>query len=64
VVLHQREPLEYASRLASRDAPVVQAMRELASQYPRYGYRKIRIFLARRGHAAGGRTSSHVRSAA
>ncbi len=25
-------------------------MRELAGQYPRYGYRKIRIFLARRGH--------------
>ena len=26
------------------------AARELAGQYPRYGYRKIRIFLARRGH--------------
>ncbi len=26
-------------------------MRELAAQYPRYGYRKIRIFLARPGHA-------------
>ena len=26
-------------------------MRELAAQYPRYGYRKIRIFLARQGHA-------------
>ncbi len=25
-------------------------MRELAGQYPRYGYRKILIFLARRGH--------------
>ena len=25
-------------------------MRELAGQYPRYGYRKIRVFLARRGH--------------
>ncbi len=25
-------------------------MRELAGQYPRYGYRKIRIFLARQGH--------------
>ena len=25
-------------------------MRELVGQYPRYGYRKIRIFLARRGH--------------
>jgi putative transposase len=45
-----RSTLGYASRLATRDAPVVAAMRELAGQYPRYGYRKIRIFLARRGH--------------
>jgi putative transposase len=46
-----RSSLRYVSRLPVRDAPVVQAMRELAAQYPRYGYRKIRIFLARRGHA-------------
>jgi len=45
-----RSTLGYTSRLAERDAPVVAVMRELASQYPRYGYRKIRIFLARRGH--------------
>ena len=45
-----RSTLGYASRLAARDAPVVQAMGELAGQYPRYGYRRIRIFLARRGH--------------
>lgn len=25
-------------------------MRDLSSQYPRYGYRRIHIFLARRGH--------------
>jgi len=45
-----RSTLGYASRLATRDQPVVDAMRELAGQYPRYGYRKIRIFLARQGH--------------
>ena len=45
-----RSTLGYTSRLAERDAPVVAVMRELASQYPRYGYRKIRIFLARQGH--------------
>ena len=45
-----RSRLRYVSRLAVRDAPVVAAMRELAAQYPRYGYRKIRIFLERRGH--------------
>jgi len=45
-----RSTVGYVSRLARRDAPVLQAMRALAGQYPRYGYRKIRIFLARQGH--------------
>src|SRR3984957_15065013 len=46
-----RSTLGYQSRLARRDAPVVAAMRTLAGQYPRYGYRKVRIFLARQGQA-------------
>lgn len=46
-----RSSLRYESRLAKRDAPVVAAMRELAAQYPRYGYRRIQVFLARRGHS-------------
>jgi putative transposase len=46
-----RSTLDYQSRLASRDAPVVATMRDLAAQYPRYGYRRIRIFLQRAGHA-------------
>jgi putative transposase len=46
-----RSSLRYESRLANRDAPVVALMRELAAQYPRYGYRRIQVFLARRGHA-------------
>jgi putative transposase len=29
---------------------VVEAMRRLAAQYPRYGYRRVRIFLMREGH--------------
>lgn len=45
-----RSTLGYQSRLVARDAPVVVAMRGLAAQYPRYGYRKMRIFLARHGH--------------
>ena len=40
----------YTSRLAIRDRPVLDAMRRLAGQYPRYGYRRIRIFLQREGH--------------
>ena len=45
-----RSAVGYVSRLQQRDAPAVRAMRTLAGQYPRYGYRKIRIFLSRQGH--------------
>lgn len=45
-----RSTLGYESRLARRDAPVLTVMRELAGQYPRYGYRRIQVFLGRRGH--------------
>ena len=45
-----RSTLFYESRLAKRDAPALAVMRELAAQYPRYGYRRIQVFLARRGH--------------
>ena len=45
-----RSTIGYQSRLTERDAPVVAAMRRLAAQYPRYGYRRIRIFLKREGH--------------
>ena len=34
-----------------RDAPAVTVMKELALQYPRYGYRRIQVFMGRRGHA-------------
>ena len=40
----------YESRLAKRDAPVIAVMRELAAQYPRFGYRRIQVFLERRGY--------------
>jgi putative transposase len=45
-----RSTVGYQSRLATRDAPAVAVMHELAAQYPRYGYRRIQVFLARRGH--------------
>jgi putative transposase len=52
-----RSTLGYHSRLAVRDAPALEVMRSLAGQYPRYGYRRIRIFLARAGHVlSAGRT--------
>jgi putative transposase len=48
-----RSTLGYTSRLGARDAAVVAPLRTLAAQYPRYGYRTIRIFLERQGHVLG-----------
>jgi putative transposase len=45
-----RSTMGYQPRMAAKDAPVMAAMRELSSQYPRYGYRRIHIFLGRRGY--------------
>jgi putative transposase len=45
-----RSTLGYQSRLVHKDAPVLAAMRELAARYPRYGYRRIQVFLERQGH--------------
>lgn len=45
-----RSSLHYESRLAIRDAPVLSAMSILSAQYPRYGYRRIHIFLERQGY--------------
>lgn len=46
-----RASVHYESVLAKQDAPVVERMRELAETYPRFGYRRIRVFLAREGYA-------------
>ena len=45
-----RSALSYASRKAAKDAPAIGRMKALSAQYPRYGYRRIRIFLGRDGH--------------
>ena len=45
-----RSGLEYRSVRTERDAPMLDAMKRLAAQYPRYGYRRIRVFLRREGH--------------
>ncbi|MFW1582058.1 IS3 family transposase, partial [Vibrio parahaemolyticus] len=44
-----RSGLRYELRLPGKDAPVIAAMRTLSAQYPRYGCRRIRIFLRRQG---------------
>jgi putative transposase len=40
----------YEPKMPAKDGPVITVMRDLSSQYPRYGYRRIHIFLARSGH--------------
>ena len=44
-----RSTLTYELRLPAKDALVIEAMKSLSAQYPRYGYRRIRIFLRRQG---------------
>ena len=46
-----RSALSYVPRKAAIDAPAVARMSELARVYPRYGYRRIQVFLGRDGHA-------------
>ena len=45
-----RSALRYQSRLAVKDAPVISHMRDLSARYPRFGYRRIQVFLERLGY--------------
>ncbi len=45
-----RSGLAYRSVRAVHDGPLIEAMKRLSAQYPRYGYRRIRVFLRREGH--------------
>ena len=44
-----RAPPTYRLHLPAKDAPVLAAMKDISAQYPRYGYRRIRVFLRRQG---------------
>jgi putative transposase len=44
-----RSALKYEAVRSERDAPMIEAMKRLAAQYPRHGYPRIRIFLRREG---------------
>jgi putative transposase len=44
-----RSALKYEAKLPVKNAPAIAKMAELKRQFPRYGYRRIRIFLAREG---------------
>jgi putative transposase len=40
-----RSALRYESKRERTDAPVIGAVRQLSAKYPRYGYRRIQVFL-------------------
>jgi putative transposase len=46
-----RSTMSYALRLPAKDAAALSTMRELAGRYPRFGYRRIQVFLGREGLA-------------
>ena len=50
-----RSTLSYELRLPTKDRPVIEAMRQLSSQYPRYGYRRMTRALQKRGFEVNGK---------
>lgn len=42
-----RSALGYGSRMAAKDGPIRIAMARLSAQYPRFGCRRIQVFLER-----------------
>ena len=59
-----RSGLYYESRMPLRDAPVIEAMKELSAQFPRFGARRINIFLGRQGMDVSKDRCSRIWSAA
>jgi putative transposase len=48
-----RSNLYYSHKMPVKDAPVINAMNKLSGIYPRFGSRRIRIFLQREGLHVG-----------
>jgi putative transposase len=48
-----RSNLYYLHKMPVKDAPVIEAMKNLSGLYPRFGSRRIRIFLQREGIHTG-----------
>ena len=48
-----RSTLHYEPCMEVRDGPLIVAMTGLAAQYPRYGYRRIQVFMEHQGHVMG-----------
>jgi putative transposase len=48
-----RSGLYYERKMPAKDAPVVAAMKDLSAQFPRFGARRIHVFLDRQGLSMG-----------
>jgi len=48
-----RSTLGYVAKMPIKDEPVIAAMKELSGLYPRFGSRRIRVFLRRKGMVIG-----------
>ena len=59
-----RSELHYELRMPVKDAPVIEAMKDLSEQFPRFGARRIHIFLARQGIEISKDRCSRIWSAA
>ena len=59
-----RSGLHYELRMLLKDAPVIEAMKDLSGQFPRFGARRIRVFLERQAMQMGRDRCSRIWSAA
>jgi len=48
-----RSCLTYEAKMPLKNAPVIDAMKALSGQYPRFGSRRIRVMLERQGIVVG-----------
>jgi putative transposase len=48
-----RSCLNYEAKMPAKNGPVMEAMRTLSGQYPRFGSRRIRVMLGREGIVLG-----------
>ena len=48
-----RSCLKYEAKMPLKNAPVIEAMKALSGQYPRFGSRRIRVMLERQGIVLG-----------
>ena len=59
-----RYGLHYDLRMPVKDAPVIEAMTDLSGQFPRFGARRIHVFLERQGMEMGQDRCSRIWTAA